>query len=341
MKQGIIKKTDLEKLFDSLGKDGSVYGPVRRGSIVSLAEISSIKDLSLNYSNLKLSLKNFFSPQSEIIFVQEEEGERSVKPDEKKTVVFGTRPCDARAVLKMDKVFENDIIDPFFSARRNNATIISRACDDPSSTCFCTSLGGSPSGKEGSDILSYDLNESLLFEAVTEKGNKLMETHSSVFHPVEKIDIKARDDLISRADEKLKEIDVSGISEKLDNLFDSVFWNRIFQTCLGCGVCTYLCPTCHCFSFYDEKLNSQGNRSQGERIRCWDSCQYSAFTMEASGHNPRVLGGERIRQRIMHKFNYFNKTYGESACVGCGRCIDNCPANLDLREMITEMREES
>jgi predicted aldo/keto reductase-like oxidoreductase len=62
---------------------------------------------------------------------------------------------------------------------------------------------------------------------------------------------------------------------------------------------------------------------------------FPLFTLHASGHNPRVSGKERMRQRIMHKFNYFNTKNGQIACVGCGRCIRECPVNLDIREILS------
>ena len=318
-----------------MSRDADVYGPMRRGNTVTLGKITSVDNGSLDYSNLKLSLKSFLSPLSEVVVVRENGEEGLPQPTEKSTVVFGVRPCDARAVLSLDKVFEGDTADPFYSGRRRNTTIIARACSDPRDTCFCTSLGGSPSGKEGADVICYDLDDSLLFEASTEKGTKLMEDHSSAFGPVEKTDLKIRDDSAARAEKKLTKIDVGGMSEKLVDVFESPVWEKFYQTCLGCGICTFMCPTCHCFAFYDDKIGSIG-----ERVRCWDSCQYSAFTMEASGHNPRATGGDRVRQRIMHKFSYFVDNFDETACVGCGRCVASCPVNLDLREMIQEIREE-
>ena len=72
-------------------------------------------------------------------------------------------------------------------------------------------------------------------------------------------------------------------------------------------------------------------------MRCWDSCQFPLFTLHASGHNPRPTYKERMRQRIMHKFNYCPENFEETFCVGCGRCIANCPVNLDIREVIKEI----
>ena len=44
-----------------------------------------------------------------------------------------------------------------------------------------------------------------------------------------------------------------------------------------------------------------------------------------------------MRQRIMHKFKYHVDNFGENFCVGCGRCIRECPVSLDIREIIEEI----
>ncbi len=111
-------------------------------------------------------------------------------------------------------------------------------------------------------------------------------------------------------------------------------WGDLTETCLGCGVCTYLCPTCHCFDICDEAATAAG-----ERIRVWDSCQFPLFTQEASGANPRPSGKERFRQRIMHKFSYLPKERDMAGCVGCGRCVAECPVNLDIREVLEKLSQ--
>jgi sulfhydrogenase subunit beta (sulfur reductase) len=64
---------------------------------------------------------------------------------------------------------------------------------------------------------------------------------------------------------------------------------------------------------------------------------FTAFTREASGHNPRSKPGERMRQRVMHKFSYAPENFNEIFCVGCGRCIVNCPSNIDIRETVSRI----
>ena len=50
---------------------------------------------------------------------------------------------------------------------------------------------------------------------------------------------------------------------------------------------------------------------------------------------------ERFRQRVMHKFNYFVDTNDCVACVGCGRCVENCPVNLDVRQVLSVFAQMS
>ncbi|MFQ6053921.1 MAG: 4Fe-4S dicluster domain-containing protein, partial [Candidatus Bathyarchaeia archaeon] len=203
------------------------------------------------------------------------------------------------------------------------------ACNHPRRTCFCTSLGGSPFGRTGMDLLLVDLGDRYLMEILTEKGGKLVEGPLRLRDAGDD-DLREAERLSEEAERAMgAEIPVEGLRERLDGMFDDPLWDRIHQRCVGCGVCTYLCPTCWCFDILDEETPA-GVR----RVRVWDTCQFPLFTRQASGFNPRPSGKERMRQRIMHKFNYFKKDFGEFACVGCGRCVRECPVNLDIREVI-------
>jgi ferredoxin len=142
-------------------------------------------------------------------------------------------------------------------------------------------------------------------------------------------DISAAEGAKKKAREKTAAMSFDGLKEKLDRGFDSPLWESISRVCLGCGLCTYQCPTCHCFDITDEK-----DGQDGTRIRAWDSCQYALFTHHASGHNPRPEKVQRMRQRILHKFQFTVDNFDEVFCVGCGRCVQNCPVNLDVREAL-------
>ena len=119
------------------------------------------------------------------------------------------------------------------------------------------------------------------------------------------------------------------------NNFDSPLWEQLYKPCLACGTCTFVCPTCQC---YDIKDYDTGSGVQ--RFRCWDSCMYSDFTMMAHGNN-RTTQMQRYRQRFMHKLAYFPANNdGMFSCVGCGRCVDKCPTNLNILKVIKAFQKE-
>ena len=118
--------------------------------------------------------------------------------------------------------------------------------------------------------------------------------------------------------------------------FNSPKWKKLSMACLGCGSCTFACPTCQC---YDIRDYDAGNGIQ--RYRCWDSCMYSDFTLMAHGTN-RPTQLERYRQRFMHKLVYFpSNNDGMYSCVGCGRCIEKCPMNLNIVKVIKALGEDA
>lgn len=287
-----------------------------------------------NYKNTVRPPKEIFFPQREVLLSFQSDSLRAVPLSHEKIIIFGIRPCDARSLTCLDKIFcDGRYQDPYYLFRRENSLIISLACDEPEATCFCTSMGGSPAGKEGADILAFRMEEKLLFEAVTERGTEFINEHDASFRPAGAHDDAAVEARVGAAEDLLRDIDLNGLKQKLDRDFEHPIWEELSRRCWGCGVCSYLCPTCHCFDINDEV----DGRSFGVRIRTWDSCQYPNFTLHASGHNPRGDTRQRLRQRIMHKFSYTVESHGLAFCVGCGRCVRNCPVNLDLREMLVSL----
>jgi len=332
-----IGKTELINFLAGLGSKYDVFAPVKKDGAICFEPLSSAEDVVFDYPNSLKTPKEFFFPQAEVLFTFQGAERQTDKPaaNTKPQVLFGLRPCDSKALLLLDSVFDQeDYQDPYYIEKRKNMVLIGLACTNPQSTCFCTSVGGGPFDKEGLDILVTKLDDNRCYvEILTEKGKQLIAEDSS-FKTVEKPDTKQVESVKKEAEAKIPtKVALEGLKEKLDGIFDSPLWDRIHEKCLGCAVCTYLCPTCHCFALLDEKVSSNG-----QRIRNWDSCMFPIFTLEASGHNPRVSNRERMRQRIMHKFNYFVKNFGQTACVGCGRCLINCPVNMDIREIIETIK---
>ena len=267
-------------------------------------------------------------------FVGAETSEGSEKP----ILLFGVRPCDASSMAIIDTLFSWDYIDNYYVNRRNNATVISLCCtlpDMPQKNCFCTSVGGSPYGKEGSDMLWTDIGDSYLVESLSDKGKKILYGGKNLFKDAT-TDHKKKAQVVQKEAEKSieRKLDRNGISDALEKTFDSEYWDEFPKRCLGCGICTLLCPTCHCFD-----INDIVSKGKGWRERTWDSCQYPYYTLHASGHNPRPVKKHRQRNRIYHKFLYMDKNLDVLGCVGCGRCISKCPVNIDIIEVIESAKE--
>ncbi len=331
----IVSKKDIPNFLDKLiGAYDEVIAPVKKDDFTVFETISSGADAVLDAGNTKLPAKEVFFPQSEELFrynVTKEGAKLEAPIDDKKKVLFGIRPCDARSVKLLDNVFNNDKYqDPYYLARRENTVIVGIGCNQPASTCFCTSVNSGPFDTSGLDVLLIDTGDAYVVETITEKG-KLF---------VEKAGLAAASDSDRAAAAKVKEeavvtcqVNLDGLKAKLDVNFYDPIWDKIHEKCLGCGACTYLCPTCHCFDIVDDAVDCNGCR-----VRNWDSCAFPLFTLHGSGHNPRSSNKERYRNRIMHKFKYFIDNFNEIACVGCGRCIKNCPVNMDIRVVLEDIR---
>jgi ferredoxin len=295
--------------------------------------VKSSNEVSQSFPST-LSSKELLFPQCETLFTFElHTGDVTLEEppiEEERMVLFGLPPCEARSIVLLQKAFASDEFqDPYYLHRKANAVIIGKSCEHPLSTCFCSSVGGSPFGTDGVDLLLQDLGEKYFLQVLTATGEALVDELPG-YEEATQADVNAAKRIATAVEASFKtRLELQGVEKKLEQMFEDPLWDVIYQKCVGCGVCTYLCPTCYCFDIVDE---AQG--SIGKRIRIWDSCQFSLFTLQGSGENPRPTGKERMRQRIMHKFNYYPLNHGGIACVGCGRCIRECPVNLDIREIL-------
>ena len=246
------------------------------------------------------------------------------------TVLFGGRPCDARGFVVLDHAFlEGRFQDPYYKARRDNTLIITQTCTSPAATCFCNWTGGSPADATGSDILLTAVEGGFILEAVSDKGEAFL-VEQSLPDGADKLPAAqaAREAAVAA---QAPAPDIASAARRLEARFtDVAFWTKETGKCLSCGACTYMCPTCQCFTITDE-----GNQLNGRRLRSWDNCMSALFTREASGHNPRADKALRMRNRVSHKYWYApDYSNGSVACTGCGRCIRQCPVSLDIREIV-------
>jgi sulfhydrogenase subunit beta (sulfur reductase) len=331
----LLKKDSLDALFGKLNAAGRrVLAPVQKGEEIFFEEVKSAKEMAKDYIQTTLSARGAVFPRCEALLKYEFEG-KEVKVEDRKeppkpTVVFGLRPCDAASFAVLNSVFTWDYQDELFKSRLANTALISVSCAKADEYCFCASVGGGPGDTKGSDILLTQLGSGdYLAEIITDKGKEIVALAPELFGAASD---EAKEKYLAKVE---KVFDPKALNEKLAKNFDNTeLWVSQSLRCLGCGACAYVCPACVCFDIQDE-----ANKKGGVRLRCWDSCGLSLFTLHTSGHNPRSVQSQRWRQRVMHKFSYMPDRLNYIACVGCGRCSRSCPADMNLLEHLKEIAE--
>lgn len=339
-----IAKENLPALFRMIARRQELYLPVKTGAGADFAPWSEEVTPDLETLKTVKSAKDIFFPQCENLYTVQKEGKKlSVCPEalaERDFVVFGMKACDLQGMQVLDRVFLEEPVDTYYQARRSHGTILALACHEPEESCFCK-VFGIDCAQPGADVAAWMTGETLCLKAVTEKGERLTEAVKELLEPADAED----EQKVEREKESIREIveklPYSHLSlegwgkDALKEKFDSGLWEELYKPCLACGTCTFVCPTCQC---YDIKDYDTGRGVQ--RYRCWDSCMYSDFTMMAHGNN-RTSQMQRFRQRFMHKLVYFPaNNQGEYSCVGCGRCVEKCPASLNIVKVIKRFGEE-
>ena len=327
-----LSMANLDQWLGSLAKDRRVILPIQQAGQVNYGVWTPEDEVRLDTLRTVKSAKDAFFPQVENMMNFHTEGKNlsveMIDPAQEDFVILGVRACDARSFDILDRVFLSDPYDPFYAARREHGAVVTLACGRPDENCFCVNFGIDPADPQG-DATMWIVDGDIYLRANTEKGEALVAglEDASDTAAVEAQQAKTREIVqkLPFAHLNLEGFDGDHLMEK----FDSPKWAELSRACLGCGTCTFVCPTCQC---YDIRDFDSGHGIQ--RYRCWDSCMYSDFTLMAHGTN-RPTQVERFRQRFMHKLVYFpSNNEGMYSCVGCGRCLAKCPQNLNIVKVI-------
>lgn len=338
-----IAKDKIDSLFELIGSKQPLYLPVDNNSgKADFAKWQKGTKLSEKLNTTR-SAKDFFFPKTEHLVSYEMSGKEVKVVDPRKDVedfvIFGVRACDARGFTAIDNVYLNmNPVDSYYKNRREHGTVIVLACNEPAKTCFCSTFGIDASlAKPAGDVSCWLADGKYYFEANTDKGKAFVENAKSALEDADTSAVEACRKDIAEKVEKLPfaHLDLSKFQGKdMLKIFNSKIWDKVSEPCVGCGTCTYVCPTCMCFDVRDF-ATSNGVR----QIRCWDSCMYNDFTQMAA-ENPRHTQKERSRQRFMHKLMYYPMAHdGMFSCVGCGRCVENCPVNMNIVKVIKAVNE--
>ncbi len=336
-----ILKNNLPALFQKIKEQRELYLPIRVADQVNFGVYSEDAEVSLDTLKTVKSPKDAFFPQSETLYIcNKEENKWSITPEELQSqefVVFGIKACDVKGIEVLDQVFLAEPVDTFYKARRDHGILVALACSEPEESCFCKAFGIDCTDPKA-DVATWLVGDELYWNPLTEKGQILTDAVKDLLEETEDSKVKAQQDTTKKIVEKLPYMNLSlegWNGDVLTEKFESPLWEELYQPCLACGTCTFVCPTCQC---YDIKDYTTGNGVQ--RYRCWDSCMYSDFTMMAHGNN-RTSQMQRFRQRFMHKLVYFPANNdGMYSCVGCGRCVEKCPSALNIVKVIKAFSKE-
>ena len=321
----------IGELFSRISAGRALYLPIEAGGQVNFGLWTGHETVRLDADKTGRSAKDFFFPQTENLAdfkmrgktVEVAERARASEP----FVVMGVRACDAASFEILDRVFLSEPADTFYAARRAAGVVVATACEEPGRFCFCAAMGIDAAQPRG-DVAAWIAADRLYWQPQTEKGEALTDSLRELFEEGGEDAVLAQKAETRRKMESLPlaGLDLSGVGRgEMMEAFGSDAWKRLSDCCLGCGACTFVCPTCQCYDIRDYDTGHGVSR-----YRCWDSCMYSDFTLMAHGTN-RPTQLERFRQRFMHKLVYFPKNNeGVFGCVGCGRCVEKCPAHMNI-----------
>ncbi len=335
-----IAYQNIDKLYGELASILDLYLPIKKAGALNFEKYEDGKDVDIETLQTVKSAKDLFFPQVENFIDFKTDGTKieiiDTREKREEFAIFGVRACDLKSFEVLDKVFLQEPVDSMYKNKRDNAVIFTLACQNPQASCFCKVFDIDASSPKG-DVECHLVDGYLFLNAITEKGanlvNKLtcLEDANSESVDKQKQEIKAKIDALP-----FSNLDLSTFKgENLMELFDRKEWEELSKACLGCGTCTFVCPTCQCFDVKDFKTNNAV-----KRFRCWDSCMYSEFTKMAA-ENPRKNQMQRFRQRFMHKLVYYpSNNGGLYSCVGCGRCVKKCPQSLNIVKVIKKLGDK-
>lgn len=273
-----------------------------------------------------------------------------------KLAFIGLRACDLKAIAIQDRVFLPDAAvhkqqeqsqQPNFhqqeyAAGRENTLIIAVNCTSHASTCFCTSMQSGPHVTQGYDIALTEVHPSseppapnhyFVATSGSEAGHKLLQ--QLALPNATEAETRTAKNAVNTNATAIPKHDFSGVPASMKHQPEHPAWEEIAQTCLACGNCTLVCPTCFCTTVEDS-TNLTGDTA--ERWLKWDTCFSEGHSYI---HGGQVHGSiaSRYRQWASHKLSSWHDQFGESGCVGCGRCVAWCPVGIDIRETATQFTD--
>ena len=306
-----------------------VVAPTAKGKSFTFSQVDDAASVTLEYSSTILPLKKFFLPPVEVLLTYDtvRQTARAPEPVAEPLLFFGVHNYDLQGLLRLDHAFENGVPDPTWLARRSKAVFVGVSYT-PDEHHFSPSVGIPTDRKDGFDLFLTRFGDHYRVESLTKTGDELV----SLLRPILST-CDCPGEPVVQFKNKLRQ-SVAGIREVFHGAYNHPVWQETARRCLSCGTCNISCPTCYCFDVDDQ---TRLGGTEGDRLRRWDSCQFRSFSTVAGGEAFRDRRRDRVRHRMSRKFAYITDGAGQPFCVGCGRCVRQCAAGINIVEVINAL----
>lgn len=329
----LVKTGEFFNFMDYLSKDSDVFYPALNefsNETIFAKWLGQKEKIVIGGFRPTDPIKDFFFPAKNDVMVS----------PTKKRILIGVKNCDLKAIELLDKaLLEGDYVDPIYRDLRANTIIIASDCTDTKESCHCILQAIKPYPESNFDISISILDDNLLLKAGSAKGKDLLKILSDEFYVQKEfpdlLDAVShnRESIVSQLEKINDQWSRSGFMEKVDLDLKN---QELFKPCIECGGCNFICPTCYCFL-----MGNSSSKKGPSKLRSWDACQLKGYARVAGGANARPELFQRFNHRYGCKFNYMFKQFQMSGCTGCGRCIDVCPAEIDIRDVMRKLKKPS
>ena len=334
----LISYTDFVNILYELVREEQklIYFPCRDGHLSNSLINKNLENFTLLNIRTIEPIKLLFFPAKDNL---------SINSELQQQILVGIKWCDVQAIKVLDKMFLSDYVDEMYKTYREKTLIITADCIQPQQICFCGIVGGKPyvEQKDGiSDLnISFVDENNLILESYTSAGEEFLEKYFQNFEQPTKTEEVQRNSNREVANRKIYSFNNEFLKEENEKYYKTLkhsyeldkIWKIESEKCVQCGGCNFICPSCYCF------LIREASKSYNEqyRDRVWDVCHFTGYGRVAGGANPRKYKYQRFRNRYQCKFVYRYENFSFYACTGCGRCIEVCPAKIDIRKVIRNL----
>jgi len=325
----LIDETRLRQIISEITREFDIFAPYMENDHFYMGQFVPEGTMSLSGCRPTEPLKTLLYPPREQLLPP--------ATVTKKKMFIGVRNCDLAALCLLDRALLHapDFVDPAYRAERDLTYIVALDCTDPLPTCHCDLVDLKPYPEACFDLALSPVGAGFLLSAATAKGEEIAALFSADTTPAGESGSRLTEEVKKNRERTMAQL--AGQNSRFrkycfgDSGGSDESWTGFSGKCVECGGCSYICPTCYCIIVNDETRDSTDFR----KVRAWDSCQHTGYARVAGGATPRPRLWQRFRHRYHCKFRIMNDNFSRSGCTGCGRCIEACPAGIDLREIVS------